>query len=102
MRSGWYETIDAAGTVTRHEQSMINARGQPKGMQTILTERGKFLNDQGHPLVKLCNACKTKLNDEERRDAYVQDNCCCYRVLSKQPDFEQQTLVSGRGRKTWV
>ena len=60
-----------------------------KGIKTILTERGLFKNDMGHPsLVLECASCKTTGNREEsvaRRIA-----CCARAVLSREPDFVEQ------------
>jgi hypothetical protein len=88
MRSGWYYVKDESGQDIRVVQEMQNSSGVQKGMRTILTERGKFLNDQGHPLCKVCRSCLEKTPHEERENKT--QKCCAFYVLSQEPDFKEQ------------
>ena len=78
MRKTWF--IGADGQ--RKEQDMVFSAdhpefpGQPKGMKQVLIERGLWR--QG-----LTMSCKDKCTGEK-------DDCCTERILSLQPDFEEQ------------
>ena len=75
------------------DQPMQTAAGVQKGVKTILQERGKFKNDQGHDLKLLCHTCKTLKGSEltaHREYSWVTKQCCATRVLSEEPDFANQ------------
>ena len=61
-------------------QSMVNEKGEPKGMKQILIERGLWREG----LHADCQLCKDKIDDITRTD------CCARRILSLQPDFLAQ------------
>lgn len=90
MKAGWY--ID--NNNVRVIQSMQNEDGIQKGVRTILKERGKHRNVQGHDLPLQCRYCKTKVTSEERAlaisDEHLQENCCASHVLENEPDFLEQ------------
>jgi hypothetical protein len=56
MKAGWYLDKDGVRVV----QSMQRADGIQKGVETILTERGKFHDENGKKLKLLCSQCKMK------------------------------------------
>jgi hypothetical protein len=101
IRNGWYwKTID--GLQTRIEQPMQyevpNVGLVQKGIKRILQERDEFYtlqeNGQRGPEPKLiCAWCKA---GEHERDAavaggFTSERCCATYILSKQPDFQEQT-----------
>lgn len=55
----------------------IALRGKPKGMKTVLIERGLWREK----LSADCKLCKEKVIDDNRID------CCARRIISLQPDF---------------
>ena len=75
-------------------QPMQTPDGVQKGVKTILQERGKFKNAQGHDLRLICQTCKTKKGAEleafRAECSWVSKQCCATRVLSEEPDFAVQ------------
>jgi hypothetical protein len=63
MKAGWYLNKDGV----RVEQSMQRDDGIQKGVETILTERGKFLGQNGKKLKLLCGQCKKKERSETEK-----------------------------------
>lgn len=60
------------------EQSMVLADGTPKGMRTVLMERGLWKNG----LRRKCKDCNNKTP--------LTNDCCAFRILSLEPDFIAQ------------
>jgi transposase len=89
MKSGWYIKDGQ-----RIEQSMQFEDGRQKGCKTILFERGKHKNDQGHDLLFQCNFCRSKISDRERAEGisegWLSHKCCLSYVLSNEEDFLAQ------------
>jgi hypothetical protein len=75
-------------------QSMQNETRIQKGVRTILQERGKAKNPQGHLLPLQCNYCRTKVTCAERIEVEaigcLSPTCCASYVLSQEPDFLEQ------------
>ena len=89
IRNGWY--LNENGE--RLEQRMQHDDGKPKGLETILRERGKFHNGRGYRLLKICQCCASKIPHSER--TWIEDEvskylCCATFVLSQEPDFLEQ------------
>jgi hypothetical protein len=62
----------------------LKLRGQPKGLEQVLRERGLWKPG----LLLKCNLCTEKVEDPDRLD------CCCVRIMSLQSDFlEQKSAV---------
>jgi hypothetical protein len=75
----------------RVEQRMQLEDGRQKGLRTILTERGKFLDAQGHALLKLCGPCEAGTpRHESNEGGFGNEQCCATYVLSQEPDFLAQ------------
>lgn len=88
MRNGWYNRISADGEEERVVQSMYHPCGKQRGLTSILAERNLHLNENGHPLCKVCHSCLNKTPHEERENRTLK--CCAWYVLSQQPDFLEQ------------
>jgi transposase len=88
MRAGWYYRKAENGDLVRVEHPMQKENGIQKGLRTILTERGKFHNNQGHQLCKVCRPCLNKTPHSERENKT--EKCCAFYVLSQEPDFLEQ------------
>ena len=61
-------------------RSNVNLRGQPKGIQWILSERGLWQDEMALD----CVLCKRKETDPNIV------NCCARRLMANQPDFLAQ------------
>jgi len=75
-------------------KSNVNLRGQPKGIQWVLSERGLW--QEGMALE--CALCKRKEADPNVID------CCARRLMANQPDFlaqrgQIQQEIESRGHK---
>jgi hypothetical protein len=88
LRPTTFSRTDQDGNTVQVEQAMHLNDGLPKGMKTVLSERGISMTDSsGKALLATCVLCSTQggLYDGKDRD------CCCYRhVLSLQPDFKAE------------
>jgi hypothetical protein len=80
LKDGWFE----AGGI-RMVQKMQHAYGVPKGLKTILDERGE-------PTLGLTKDCATK---KEKRPCKTDPpfDCCAINMLSNQPDFQAQASM---------
>jgi hypothetical protein len=89
MRKGWYRSEETGLIV---EQCMQTVDGKAKGLRTILTERGKFIDNHGHPLKRICHFCNdpARRNEERVWDGFNNEKCCAVYVLSHEPDFAEQ------------
>jgi len=89
-------------------QVMVNNHGEPKGLRTVLMERGLWRDG----MLLECNSCKRKDSDDERQlleQAGVfggrgRNFCCARGVMRKQPDFVAQRewlreVVENKGHK---
>jgi hypothetical protein len=63
MKAGWYK--NEVGVIV--QQSMQREDGTQKGVETILTERGKFRDENGKKLKLLCGQCKKKVKSETEK-----------------------------------
>ena len=54
----------------KFKQESTNHLGKPRGLESLLRERGKFQSWLGHDLKKICKTCD---NDRVNRDAIIQD-----------------------------
>ena len=70
-------------------QSMQKEDGTQKGLNTILIEREKQFNEQGHRLCKICKSCLHKTPHAERENK-TEKCCATYYVPSEEPDFKAQ------------
>lgn len=80
----------------RVRQSMVNNLGQPKGMKSVLSERGKWRSD----MPAICKPCKEKVSHDERKTKFAEwmradhvllsSQCCARYCLSQEPDFLAQ------------
>jgi transposase len=90
MKAGWFLNSDGE----RIEQSMQFPDGVQKGAKTILRERGKSKNDQGHELNIQCQHCRKNTTDDDRAagvaGGLINPKCCASYVLSHEPDFVEQ------------
>lgn len=90
MRPGWF--IDRSGE--RIVQSMQLPDGTQKGIKTILRERGKHKNTNGHDLTLQCVVCREKYTETARAEhmanGYINERCCASYVLSHEDDFLEQ------------
>jgi hypothetical protein len=81
-----YESNAADGSKVQLKQAMhVGGDGPPKGMKTVLAERGDNLKDSsGKPLLATCQLCfsQSGLYDGKQRG-----RCCLRRVVSLLPDF---------------
>ena len=91
--------VNAQG-VTVH-QSMETAAGVQKGLRTILTERGKFTNNFGHELKKMCHPCGKFRGEELKEYQESTPQCCGTRVLSEEPDFARQKEYLAEEVEKW-
>ena len=67
MRNGWYMK-DGVKVI----QSMqIPETGVQKGIRSILTERGIFINEKGRDLVLLCKHCTPKTRDRTEEERQI-------------------------------
>ena len=64
MKPGWYKN----DTGDRVIQSMQHENGVQKGVQSILSERGKHRNAKGQNLILQCKECKSKILHDQRSD----------------------------------
>ena len=91
MRDGWYLKKNEAGVEERVVQKMQHkGSGIQKGLETILTERNKFDNGNGHRLLKICQSCLKKVHHDKRDWTPNAHLCCATYVLSQEPDFLEQ------------
>ena len=91
--------VNAQGVTV--EQSMQTDAGKQKGVRTILTERGKFKNDFGHDLKKMCYPCGKFRGEELKEYQESTLQCCGTRVLSEEPDFARQKEYLAEEVEKW-
>jgi len=85
MRDGWFVREGE-----RVAQSMVDSRGEPKGIKAILVERGLWPEDKFLLDCKECPQGST--------------SCCARKLMAAQPDFKEQRsalegLVRGKGHE---
>jgi hypothetical protein len=91
--------VNAEGVIV--QQSMQTDAGKQKGIQSILAERGKFKNDFGHSLRKMCHGCNTLKGAQLKEYHESTRQCCGTRVLSEEPDFARQQEYLAEEVEKW-
>ena len=88
LHSTTYDCKAADGSTVKKVQAMHLDNGTPKGIKTVLRERGdNMLGNKGELLLANCDLCGTQSG---LYDGKPRSRCCLRRVMSLQSDFKNE------------
>ncbi|CAJ0762844.1 18952_t:CDS:2 [Entrophospora sp. SA101] len=85
LHDGWYTNKEGEKCIQKMvfgDEADIELRGEPKGIQLVLTECGLWPAEK---IRLVCDQCSGKMEKDPNRQ-----NCCARRILSCQLDFLEQ------------